>query len=92
MDVQVEPLHADFVNQSVNLSLQLIREKNTGTDLSSPETGRAGFVNVDIHGRAHTLARDLHQSKLAQWQDIVACTVILHVLAHALVEHLPVFG
>ena len=33
----------------------------------------------------------MHQSEFGERQDVVACAVFLHVLAHTLVEHLPVF-
>ena len=38
------------------------------------------FVRVYIHGRTHALACNLHQSEFAKWQDIMACSVFLHVL------------
>ena len=54
-------------------------------------TGRTVFFDGYIHSRTHTLTRDLHESELTERQDIVASTVFLHVLAHALIEQLSVF-
>ena len=91
MNVQVEGLDANLVDEVVNLTLQLVGEKNTRLDLAATKTSGTGFVYTHIHGRTHTLTRNLHQAKLAQRQNVVASAVFLHVLAHALVEHLPVF-
>jgi hypothetical protein len=63
-------------------------------DLIFPVPLQVGHVllHIDVHGGAHALTCDLHQSELAQRQNVVACTVFLHVLAHALIEQLPVLG
>ena len=52
----------------------------------------AALLNGYVHGWAHTLARNLHQSELAQRQDVVTRAILLHVLAHALIEQLSVLG
>lgn len=91
MDVQVEFPDADLVDQVINFPLQLVGEKNACLDLSTSETRRALFLYIDIDSRSYALSCDLHQSELRQRQDVVAGTVVLHVLAHALVEQLAVF-
>ena len=91
MDVQVELLNANLIDKAVNLTLQLVGEKETRLYGSLAETGGAGLFYVYIHSRSNALTCNLHQSELRQRQYVVACSVFLHVLAHALVEHLPVF-
>ena len=91
MYVQVELSDAYLVDELVNLSFQLVGKQNARLNFSRTVAGRAGLLDVDIHGGSHALSGDLHQSELAKWQDVVSCAVFLHVFAHALVEHLSVF-
>ena len=91
IDIQRELLDANLVDQLVDFSFQLIGKQNARLHLASTETGRAGFLYIHIHGRSYTLSCNLHQSELAQRQNVVLGTILLHVLAHTLVEHLSVF-
>ena len=92
MYVQVEFLDSNLVDQVVNLALKLICKEDARLDGALAETSGTGLFDAYVHSRAHTLARDLHQSELRQGKDVVAGAILLHVLAHALVEHLAVFG
>ena len=92
MNMQVELADAYLVDQAVNLALQLVRKQDRRLDFALAKAGGAGFFYVDIHSRTDTLTRNLHQSELRQRQDVVARSVFLHVLTHAFIEHLTVFG
>ena len=92
MDVQREFLYLQLVGKVVNLALQRIGEEDGRLDGALAEAGGAGLCGVYVHGRTYTLPGDLHQAELAQRQDVVPGSVLLHVVAHALVEFLPVFG
>ena len=60
--------------------------------MTSTIAERAFLLNVDFDGRADTLSGDLHQTKLTERQDGVACLVARHLRAHKLVELLTIFG
>ncbi len=92
MYVQGEFADAYLVDKAVNFALELVGKQYRRLDFPLSEAGGAGFFDVDIHCRADALTCNLHQSELAQWQDVVAGSVFLHVLAHAFIEHLTVFG
>ena len=89
--MQIEFLDADLVDQVVNFTLMLVCEKNARFDLSTSEAARTGLLHIDIDCRTYSLTGNLHQSELRQGEDVVTCAVGLHVLAHALIEDLPVF-
>ena len=90
--VQVELLVANLVDQGVNLILQGVGKEETRFDSSRAVTGGAGLLDVDAHGGTYALASDLHQAEFRKRQDVVLGAVLLHVLTHALVEHLTVLG
>ena len=90
MDVQRKSLYLQFVDQVINLTLQSIREKDGWLYATFPEAGGTGFIRVDIHGRTHALAGNLHQSKFTEGQNVMFGSVFLHVLAHTFVQFLPV--
>ena len=92
VDVQGKFLYLQFVDQIVYLTFQRVGEEDGWLDASLAETGWASFIGVHVHGRAYTLAGNLHESEFAERQDVVLGTVFLHVLAHAFVEFLPVLG
>ena len=92
MDVQGKFLDLQFVDQVVNLAFQCVRKEYGRFDGSFSEAGGAGFVGGDVHGGTYTLTGYLHEAEFAEWQDVVLGTVFLHVLTHAFVEFLPVFG
>ena len=92
MDVQRKSLYLQFVDQVVNLTLQSIRKKDGWLYATFPEAGGTGFIRVDIHGRTHALAGNLHQSKFAERQNVMFSSVFLHVLTHTFVQFLPVLG
>ena len=64
MHMQIEFLYANFVNQSVYLTFQLVCKQDARLYFSLSKAGRAGFVYTYIHCRAHALPCNLHQSKL----------------------------
>ena len=90
--MQIELADSDFVDEGVNLTLQRIRKEDTRLDGTFTETGGTGLLDVDAHGRSDALTGDLHEAELRQWEDVVLGTVLLHVLTHALVEHLTILG
>ena len=92
MDVQRKFLHFQLIDQIVDLAFQGIGKQDGRLDFSFSETGRTIFVCIHVHGRADALTGDLHQTELAERQNIMFCTVFLHVLTHAFVEFLPVFS
>ena len=71
---------------------QLVGKEYARLDFAGAEAGRTRFLDIYVDSWAHSLACYLHQSELAQRQDVVACAVVFHLLAHPFVEHLPVFG
>ena len=71
VDMQIEFRDAYLVDKAVNLSFQLVGEENARPDLSRSIASGAGFFDIDVHGWAHTLARDLHEPELAQRKDIL---------------------
>ena len=92
MDMQCESLNAYLVDEGIDFAFQLVGEEDACLDLARSEACRTVLLHVDVDGRAYSLTSNLHESELRQRQDVVACAVFLHVLAHALIEHLPVFG
>ena len=54
-------------------------------------TGRAVLFNGNIHSRTYALASNLHQTELAEWKNVVAGSVLLHVFAHALIKKLAIY-
>ena len=92
MYVQTEPLGVHLSYQTADLVLKLIRKEYGGSYGACSKAGGAGFVNRDIHHRTYSLTRNLHKAELTQRQYIVLGAVTLHILAHALVELLAVFG
>ena len=56
-------------------------------------TCRAYLCYVHLHSRSNALTGDLHQSELAERQDVMPCSVVCHQFAHVLVELLlMIFG
>ena len=83
--VELEFLYPDSVHQSVDFTLQGVCEEYRRTYFAFAEAGGAYLLYGDVDCRTHPLACYLHQSELAQWQDVVLCAVFLHVLHHAFV-------
>ena len=92
VDVQCKFLDLQLIDQVVNFTFQCICKQNGRLDFPFAETGRAVFVGGYVHSGTHTLTGNLHQTEFAEGQDVVLCTVFLHVLTHAFVQFLAVFG
>ena len=92
MYMQIELAHTDLVDQGIDFTLEGIGEQDARLDGTLAETCGAELVDIDTHSWAYTLTGDLHESEFRQRQDVMACSVFLHVLTHALVEQLTVLG
>ena len=91
MNVKPELFDVVVLGELANFVFKHFGEEQTRLNGAGSTACGAGFLNVDVGGRAYSLAGDLHESEFRKWQDVVARTVVLHVLAHALIEFLPVF-
>ncbi len=92
MDVHDEVLNFQVVDQIVELFLQCVGEQQRWLDLSFSEAGRACLGCHYVESRTYALTGDLHKTKLAKREYVVACAVALHYLFHVLVELLAMFG
>ena len=58
--VQIERLDAYLIHKAVYLALELFRKQDARLYLSCTEARRTRLLHIDIHRRAHALARYLH--------------------------------
>ena len=92
MNVENEVLLAHFLGEVGYLLFQGVSEEQTALDGALAHAGRTGLLYPHIHGWAHSLTGYLHESELAQWQYVMSSPILLHILTHALIEHLTVFS
>ena len=76
--VEGEAADADFVDETVDLALQLVGEQDARLDFSCAVTCGTAFLYCDVHCRAYALTCDLHESEFAQRQHIVFRAVAFH--------------
>ena len=92
MDIHNETFNAKVIHQIVNLILEAVGEKQRGHHFPLTSTRGARLARDNVECRTHTLARNLHQAKLAQWQDIVTGTVFLHHFLHVIIQSLAMLA
>ena len=68
----------------------LVGEEDRRLYFTFAHTCRAGLHHLHFHRRPYPLARDLHQSELAEWQHVVLCPVAFHQFAYIVVQFLLV--
>lgn len=72
--------------------LEFVGEEHGGFDSARSVASGAFLLDMEVHCGAYALSCYLHESELGERQYVVACAVLLHVLAHVFVEQLSVFG
>ena len=91
IDVEFESFLTKIVDKIIDFVLQRFSEQDGWFDDSLAEASGTNFLHVHVHCWTDALSGDLHESELAQRQDVVAGTVALHDLCHVFVELLVVF-
>ena len=75
----------EIAHNAVQLVFYRIDQQNCRTRFACAMASRAGLVGANGCGRTHTLPRDLHQAKVAEWQNVVSGAVAGHQFCHAFV-------
>ena len=92
MNVKDEILDFQCIHKVVKFFVQSVGQKERRTYLAFAVAGWTFFRRVDVKCRADALTRDLHESELAEREDVVTRTVICHHFAHVFEELLTMFG
>ena len=90
MDLELQLRFGARLHDEVEVPLDFVGEQDRGIHLSGTIAGGALLGGGDLDFGAHALTGDLHQAELAQRQDGVLGTVVLHGVAHGLGQLLAV--